>query len=105
MRKNVKLMNKLVSVIAFLLIAFLLISFNSFSAERDLSKEQKLGKKLSENIEKKHEVVEDSQKNLLIRQIGNKLAKVSELKGMNYHFKILNIERFFYSRRIYLCNL
>lgn len=92
MRKNIKLMNKLISVIVFLLIAFLLVSFNSFSAERDLNKEQKLGKKLSENIEKKHEVVEDSQKNLLIRQIGNKLAKVSELKGMNYHFKILNIE-------------
>ncbi len=92
MRKNVKLMNKLVSVIVFLLIAFLLISFNSFSAERDLNKEQKLGKKLSENIEKKYEVVEDLEKNLLLREIGNKLAKVSELKGMNYHFKILNIE-------------
>lgn len=85
-------MNKLVSVIVFLLIAFLLVNFNSFSAERDLNKEQKLGKKLSEDIEKKHDLVEDSQKNLLIRQIGNKLAKVSELKGMNYHFKILNIE-------------
>lgn len=92
MRKNKKLMNKLVSVIVFLLIAFLLVNFNSFSAERDLNKEQKLGKKLSEDIEKKHDLVEDSQKNLLIRQIGNKLAKVSELKGMNYHFKILNIE-------------
>lgn len=92
MRKNIKLMNKLVSVIVFLLIAFLLVNFNSFSAERDLNKEQKLGKKLSEDIEKKHDLVEDSQKNLLIRQIGNKLAKVSELKGMSYHFKILNIE-------------
>ena len=92
MRKNRKLINKLVSVIVFLLMAFLLVNFNSFSAERDLDKEQKLGKKLSEDIEKKYEVVEDSQKNLLIRQIGNKLAKVSELKGMNYHFKILNIE-------------
>lgn len=92
MRKNIKLMNKLISVIVFLLMAFLLVNFNSFSAERDLNKEQKLGKKLSENIEKKHEVIEDSQKNSLIRQIGNKLAKVSELKGMNYHFKILNIE-------------
>lgn len=92
MRKNRKLINKLVSVIVFLLMAFLLVNFNSFSAERDLNKEQKLGKKLSENIEKKHEVIEDSQKNSLIRQIGNKLAKVSELKGMNYHFKILNIE-------------
>ena len=92
MRKNRKLINKLVSVIVFLLMAFLLVNFNSFSAGRDLNKEQKLGKKLSEIIEKKHEVIEDSQKNLLIKQIGNKLAKVSELKGMNYHFKILNIE-------------
>jgi Zn-dependent protease with chaperone function len=92
MRKNRKLINKLVSVIVFLLMAFLLVNFNSFSVERDLNKEQKLGKKLSENIEKKYEVVEDSQKDLLIRQIGNKLAKVSELKGMNYHFKILNID-------------
>jgi len=92
MRKNRKLINKLVSVIVFLLMAFLLVNFNSFSAERDLNKEQKLGKKLSEDIEKKHEVIEDPQKNLLIKQIGNKLAKVSELKEMNYHFKILNIE-------------
>ncbi len=92
MRKNIKLMDKLVSVIVFLLIAFLLVNFNSFSAERDLNKEQKLGKKLSENIEKKYEVVEDLNQNSLITEIGNKLAKVSELKGMNYHFKILNIE-------------
>ena len=92
MRKNRKLINKLVSVIVFLLMTFLLVSFNSFSTERDLNKEQKLGKKLSEDIEKKYEVVEDSQKDLLIRQIGNKLAKVSELKGMNYHFRILKKE-------------
>jgi len=92
MRKNIKLINKLVSVIVFLLTAFLLVSFNSFSAERDLNKEQKLGKKLSEDIEKKYEVVEDLNQNSLITEIGTKLARNSELKGMNYHFKILNIE-------------
>ncbi len=92
MRKNRKLINKLVSVIVFLLMAFLLASFNSFSAERDLNKEQKLGKKLSEDIEKKYEVIEDLNQNSLINEIGNKLARNSELKKMNYHFKILNIE-------------
>ncbi|MBA7497913.1 Beta-barrel assembly-enhancing protease [subsurface metagenome] len=92
MRKNRKLINKLVSVVVLLLMAFLLVNFNSFSAERDLNKEQKLGKKLSVNIEKKYEVVEDLDKNSLLREIGNKLARISELKGMNYHFKILNIE-------------
>ena len=92
MRKNKELIGKLVFVIVFLLIAFLLVSLNSFSAERDLKKEQKLGKKLSENIEKKYEVVEDLNQNSLITEIGNKLARNSELKGMNYYFKILNID-------------
>jgi Zn-dependent protease with chaperone function len=92
MRKNRKLMNKLVFVIVFLLIAFLLVSLNSFSSERDLDKEQKLGKKLSEDIEKKYEVIEDLNQNSLITEIGNKLARNSELKGMNYYFKILNID-------------
>lgn len=89
MRKNRKLINKLVSVVVLLLIVFLLINFNSFSAERDLDKEQKLGKKLSENIEKKYEVVEDLNQNSLITEIGNKLANVSEIREMKFHFRIL----------------
>ncbi len=89
MRKNRKLINKLVSVIVFLLMAFLLVSFNSFSAERDLNKEQKLGKKLSEDIEKKYEVIEDSNQNSLIAGIGNKLAEASEMREMQFHFRIL----------------
>jgi Zn-dependent protease with chaperone function len=89
MRKNRKLINKLVSVIVFLLIAFLLVSYHSFSAERDLNKEQKLGKKLSEDIEKKYEVIEDSNQNSLITEIGNKLVEISEMKEMKFHFRIL----------------
>ncbi|MEA3454546.1 MAG: M48 family metalloprotease, partial [Candidatus Caldatribacteriota bacterium] len=90
--KSKKLINELVSVIVFILIAFLLVSLNSFSAERDLNKEQKLGKKLSKNIEKKYEVIEDLNQNSLITEIGNRLAEASELRGMNYHFKILNVD-------------
>jgi len=89
MRKNRKLINKLVSLIVFLLIVFLLLNFNSFSAERDLSEEQKLGKKLSEDIEKKYEVIEDLNQNSLITKIGNKLAEASEMKEMKFHFRIL----------------
>jgi len=89
MRKNRKLINKLVSVIVFLLMAFLLVNFNSFSAERDLNKEQKLGKKLSEDIEKKYEVVEDLNQNLLITEIGNKLTEASEMREMQFYFRIL----------------
>lgn len=89
MRRNKKLISKLIFMIVFLLITFLLVSFCSFSAERDLDKEQKLGKKLSENIEKKYEVVEDLNQNSLITKIGNKLAEASEMKEMQFHFKIL----------------
>jgi len=91
MRKNRKLINKLVfvAVAVLLLIVFLLINFNSFSAERDLDKEQKLGKKLSESIEKKYEVVEDLNQNSLITEIGNKLAEASEMREMQFHFRIL----------------
>jgi len=88
MRRNKKLISKLVFVIVFLLI-FLLLSLNSFSAERDLDKEQKLGKKLSENIEKKYEVVEDLNQNSLITEIGNKLVESSEMREMQFHFRIL----------------
>ncbi|MBE3113374.1 MAG: M48 family metalloprotease [Actinobacteria bacterium] len=89
MRKNRKLINKLVSAAVFLLITFLLVSFYSFSAERDLSEEQKLGKKLSEDIEKKYEVIEDLNQNSLITEIGNKLAETSEMKEMKFYFRIL----------------
>jgi len=87
--KSKKLINKLVPVIIFLLVAFLLVSFNSFSTERDLNKEQKLGKKLSENIEKKYGVIEDLNQNLLITEIGNKLVEISEMREMEFHFRIL----------------
>ncbi|HCL90899.1 MAG TPA: hypothetical protein DHW70_06230 [Candidatus Atribacteria bacterium] len=89
MRKNRKLTNKITFVIFLLLMVFLLVNFISFSAERDLDKEQKLGKKLSEIIEKKHEVVEDLNQNSLITEIGNKLAEASEMREMKFHFRIL----------------
>ncbi|HAJ33736.1 MAG TPA: hypothetical protein DCK79_10305 [Candidatus Atribacteria bacterium] len=88
MRRNKELISKLVFVIVFLLI-LLLVDFNSFSAERDLNKEQKLGKKLSEDIEKKYEVVENLNQNSLLNEIGNKLAEASEMREMKFHFRIL----------------
>ena len=92
MRKNRKLINRLAFVIIFLLITFLLVSFNSFCAERDLAKEQKLGKKISQDIEEKYELVEDLHQNRLIDEIGQKLAKYSELEDLKFYFKILKKE-------------
>ena len=74
------------------LIIFSWINFCSFASERDIIKEQKLGEKLSKEIEKKNEVVDDPKNNTLINQIGNELVQASEFKGMKFHFKILKIE-------------
>ncbi|HBY57884.1 MAG TPA: hypothetical protein DEG96_08530 [Candidatus Atribacteria bacterium] len=87
-----KLINKFVFTITCILILLFSMSFNSFVAERDLDKEQQLGKKLSNDIEKKYEVVKNSVQNSLLIEIGNKLARASDLDGMNYHFKILKME-------------
>jgi len=86
--------NKLVLTIIFLLIiiGFLWVSINSFATERDLAKEQQLGKKLSTIIEKKYEVVKDLKQNSLLKEIGNRLSRASELSEMTFHFKILKID-------------
>lgn len=86
--------NKLVLAIIFLLIiiGFLWVSINSFATERDLAKEQQLGKKLSTIIEKKYEVIKDLKQNSLLKEIGKKLTRVSELSEMKFHFKILKID-------------
>jgi len=93
--KNIKYkksINKFVFTIICILILLFSMSLDSFMAERDLGKEQQLGRKLSKDIEKKYEVVKDSVQNSLLIEIGNKLARASDLDGMNYHFKILKIE-------------
>ncbi|HDK26019.1 MAG TPA: hypothetical protein ENG48_02855 [Candidatus Atribacteria bacterium] len=93
--KNVKYkksIDKFVFALIGILILLFLISLDSFMAERDLGKEQKLGRELSKDIEKKYEVVKDSVQNSLLIEIGNKLAKASDLDDMNYHFKILKIK-------------
>ena len=92
MIKSKKLINKVIFVIVCILILLFSIGFNSFAAERDLIKEQQLGKKLSIDIEKKYEVVKDLQQNSLLKEIGNRLTRASELSEMTFHFKILKID-------------
>jgi len=84
-------------VIPFILlwvIFFCLIFFNnnSLAKERDLEKEQQLGEKLARDFEKKHPLIEDIEVNSRVSEIGKKLASNSDLKEMNYHFKIVDLD-------------
>jgi len=60
--------------------------------DRNLVNEQKLGEKISLDIEEKYGLEEDPNQNQLLNGIGQELAEYSDLKGMNYHFKILKKE-------------
>ena len=64
----------------------------SFGMDRNLEKEQKLGEKISLDIEEKYGLEEDPVQNQSLNRIGQELAEYSILKGMNYHFKILKKE-------------
>ena len=64
----------------------------SFGMDRNLEKEQKLGEKISLDIEEEYGLEEDPDQNQLLNKIGQELAGYSNLKGMNYHFKILKKE-------------
>lgn len=91
-KKPVFSFNYIVLILIFSFLLSLIIGFTSLAAERDLEKEQELGRKLAKDIEKQYEVVKDLAQNSLLQKIGNKLAAVSDLEGMTYHFKILNKE-------------
>ncbi|GAB4114582.1 MAG: hypothetical protein Kow00103_08500 [Candidatus Caldatribacteriota bacterium] len=51
-----------------------------------------MGEKLARDFEKKHSLVEDIELNFRVNEIGKKLASNSDLKGMNYHFKIVDLK-------------
>ena len=70
---------------------FVLIDY-SFGMDRNLEKEQKLGEKISLDIEEEYGLEEDPVQNQSLNRIGQELAEYSILKGMNYHFKILKKE-------------
>jgi len=88
-----KFNKKAIAVAIIVLILFALQpAFFSYCMDRDIEKEKKIGKTISEDIEKNNELEEDSAQNRLLNEIGQKIALYSGLAGMDYHFKILKRE-------------
>jgi len=69
-----------------------LYTFSSFCTDRNIVKEQQLGKEISQDIEEEYELVIGTKQNRLVSEIGQKLALFSDLPGMNYYFKIIKKE-------------
>ena len=77
--------------ILLLLIAFFLFTI-SVSAERDYSKEEKIGRKVAAKVDKQYELIEDEEVLQKIQEIGELLKEVSGIEGINYQFKIIKRE-------------
>lgn len=74
--------------ILLLLIAFFLFTI-SVSAERDYSKEEKIGRKVAAKVDKQYELIEDEELLQKIQEIGEQLKEVSGIEEINYQFKII----------------
>lgn len=70
----------------------LLIFFFDIYAERDYEKEERIGAKLAERIEKQYELLEDEELLYKIQSIGEHLREISGVKEINYQFKIIKRE-------------
>jgi Zn-dependent protease with chaperone function len=85
--------NKFNLSIKILLIFTLLLMFalNGY-AERDFEKEERIGRRLAENVEKQYELVEDDETIEKVQQIGEYLKEVSGIDEINYQIKIVKRE-------------
>ncbi len=81
-------------IVIFLALALLMpfISINVYCSDRDFEKEEKIGQKMANRIEKRYEIVEDKENLARIKEIGSNLIKISDLKEINYQIKIIDRE-------------
>jgi len=78
-------------IIIFLAVIFLLnVNIAAIYAHRDFEKEERIGEKLAEKIEKKYDYIEDQVLLSKIENIGLHLKECSEINEINYRFKIID---------------
>lgn len=72
------------------LILILSITITAFCIERDFAKEEKIGRKLADRIEKRSNLIEDNENLRRVQLIGENLKKVSGIEEINYQFNIID---------------
>jgi len=82
--------------ITFLKIFFVIVLMLSLTteihAQRDFEKEEKIGRKMADKIEKQYEIIEDSENLDKVKVIGEHLKNISDFKQINYQFNIIDRE-------------
>lgn len=86
-----KFNNEKISYTKIFLVIILLLTINIATyAHRDFYKEEKIGEKLAEKIEKKYDFIEEQALLNKIENIGLHLKECSEINEINYRFKIID---------------
>lgn len=75
-----------------LLILMLFFIFSISVYARDYEKEVKIGRKITERIEKQYQIVEDDLEVNRVQQIAERLREVSEIEEIEYQIKIIEKE-------------
>ena len=74
----------------FFVIVFMISLTIDIYARRDFEKEEKIGRKMSERIEKEYDLIEDKENLEKVEQIGEHLKNISDLQEINYKFYIID---------------
>lgn len=89
-KKNNKVLENCTKI--FLLIILILSISIEVNAQRDFKKEEKIGQKLSEKIEKQYTLIENSETLNRLNKIGEHLKNTSDMKEIQYQFKVIDKE-------------
>ncbi|HNR66001.1 MAG TPA: M48 family metalloprotease [Atribacterota bacterium] len=77
--------------ILLIFILFLIFTLSGY-AERDYEKEEKIGRRLAESVEKQYKLIEDDEAIRKVSQIGEYLKEASGINKINYQIKIVERE-------------
>ncbi len=79
-------------VMIFFLSVLLCFGTVEVDAQRDFEKEEKIGRKIADKIEKQYELIEDPENLDKVRKIGEMLKNVSDWSEIHYQFAIIDRE-------------
>ena len=79
-------------IILFFTIILLLLLTVDICAQRDFEKEERIGRNMAENIEKKYDLIDDPENLDKVKEIGDHLKRISDFEQINYQFNIIDRE-------------
>ncbi len=90
---NHNFLNNNYRIVKIFIIVILVLSFitlTAFSSDRDFEKEEKIGRKMADRVEKQYDLIEDIETLERVQRIGGDLKSISGIEQINYQFNIID---------------